>query len=206
MPLKIQMFSDFVCPFCYIGFEVLRKLKPEFGLEFEWRGFQIHPEWPAEGMEPERFYQSMGAERRRVVWHNIHVLAEEIQLPMKQPSILVNSRLALEAAEFAAEAGFGEAFEERVFRSYFQEDANIGDPNVIGALAAEVGMDRAAMENALSSGRYRLKLKNTTMMAHNRDVTGVPTFFIGQLPLVGAQSPDVMRKLIARAIERNAPN
>jgi predicted DsbA family dithiol-disulfide isomerase len=148
----------------------------------------------------------MGAERRRVVWQNIHVLAEEIQLPMKQPSILVNSRLALEAAEFAAEAGFGEAFEERVFRSYFQEDANIGDPNVIGALAAEVGIDRAAMEHALSSGRYGLKLKNTTMMAHNRDVTGVPTFFIGQLPLVGAQSPDVMRKLIARAIERNAPN
>lgn len=206
MPLKILMFSDFVCPFCYIGFEVLRKLKPEFDLELEWRGFQIHPEWPAEGMPPERFYQSMGGERRRAVWHNIKVLADEIQLPIKPPAILVNSRLALEAAEFAAEADLGEAFEERVFRSYFQEDANIGDPGVIGALAGEVGLDGAAAENALRSGRYSLKLKNTAMVAHNRDVSGVPTFFIGRLPLVGAQSLDVMRKLIARAIERNAAN
>jgi len=204
MPLKISMFSDFICPFCYIGFEVLRKLKPEFELEVQWRGFQIHPEWPAEGMAPERFYQSMGAERRRLVWNNIQALAEEIELPIKPPAILVNSRLALEAAEFAAETDLGEVFEERVFRSYFQDDANIGDPGVISALAAEVGLDREAMENALRSGRYNLKLKNTAMAAHNRDVGGVPTFFIGGLPLVGAQSVDVMRKLIARAIERAA--
>ncbi len=49
MPFKITMFSDFVCPFCYIGFEVMRKLKPEFNFELEWRGYQIHPEWPPEG-------------------------------------------------------------------------------------------------------------------------------------------------------------
>ena len=49
MPLQIKMYSDFICPFCYIGFEVFRKLKPEFDLELDWRGFQIHPEWPAEG-------------------------------------------------------------------------------------------------------------------------------------------------------------
>jgi len=206
MALKISMFSDFVCPFCYIGFEVLRKLKPEFDLEIEWRGFQIHPEWPAEGMDPEQFYQSMGAERRRVAWQNIRTLAEEIQLPIQPPAVLVNSRLALEAAEYAAEAGRSEAFEERVFRAYFQDNANIGDAAVIGALAGEIGLDPVATEEALRSGRYRMKLKTTAMVAHNRDVTGVPTFFIGQLPLVGAQSPDVMRKLLARAVERNAAN
>lgn len=206
MSLKIMMFSDFVCPFCYIGFEVLRKLKPEFDIELQWRGFQIHPEWPPEGMAPELFYQSMGAERRRAVWQNIQALADEINLAIKPPPILVNSRLALEAAEFADEANLGEAFEERVYMAYFQEGANIGDPDVIGALAGDVGLDRAAAESALRSGRYSLKLKNTAMVAHNRDVSGVPTFFIGQLPLVGAQSPDVMRKLIARAIERSAAN
>ena len=60
MALKLTMFSDFICPFCYIGFEVVRKLKPEFDLEIEWRGFQIHPEWPAEGM-PASAYRSMDA-------------------------------------------------------------------------------------------------------------------------------------------------
>jgi predicted DsbA family dithiol-disulfide isomerase len=54
MALKITMFSDFVCPFCYIGFEVIRKLKPEFHIDLEWRGYQIHPEWPPEGIPAEQ--------------------------------------------------------------------------------------------------------------------------------------------------------
>jgi predicted DsbA family dithiol-disulfide isomerase len=202
MPLKILMFSDFICPFCYIGFEVVRKLKPEFDIELEWRGFEIHPEWPLEGMPAERFYQSFGPERRRAVWQTIHALADEIQLPMKAPAIMSNSRLALEAAEFAAESNLGEVFEERVYRAYFTEDANIGDPAVLQALAREVGLDPVAMEEALLSGRYALKLKSATLAAHERDVTGVPTFFIGEFPLVGAQSLDVMRRVLKRAVER----
>jgi len=202
MPLKIQMFSDFICPFCYIGFEVARKLKPEFDIELEWRGFEIHPEWPAEGMPAERFYQSFGPERRRAVWQTIHALADEIQLPMKAPKIMSNSRLALEATEFAAESNLGEVFEERVYRAYFTEDANIGDPAVLQALAREVGLDPVAMEEALRSRKYELKLGNTAIAAHSRDVTGVPTFFIGEFPLVGAQSVDVMRRVLKRAVER----
>jgi len=50
MALKIVMFSDYICPFCYVGFETIRKLKPEFDFQLEWRGFQIHPDWPAEGI------------------------------------------------------------------------------------------------------------------------------------------------------------
>jgi predicted DsbA family dithiol-disulfide isomerase len=44
MTLSLEMFSDFICPFCYIGFETIRRLKPEFGIAIEWKGFQIHPE------------------------------------------------------------------------------------------------------------------------------------------------------------------
>src|ERR1700761_8928905 len=70
MALKLTMFSDFICPFCYIGFEVVRKLKPEFDIELDWRGYQIHPEWPAEGM-PVSEYRAMDAATRRQVWDRI---------------------------------------------------------------------------------------------------------------------------------------
>ena len=50
MALKIVMFSDYICPFCYVGFETMRRLKREFDFQLEWRGFQIHPDWPAEGI------------------------------------------------------------------------------------------------------------------------------------------------------------
>jgi predicted DsbA family dithiol-disulfide isomerase len=201
MPLKLAMFSDYVCPFCYIGFETARKLKPEFDLQLEWRGFQIHPEWPAEGISADRVY-SANADARRAAWGRIEALADSIALAIKPPSVLTNSRLALEATEFARETNADEALEERLYRAYFMEGANIGDASVVEELAEEVGLDRAALKEALASNKYSLKLKNTALIAHQRGVAGVPTFFIGDFPLVGAQSEDVMRQLLTRAAER----
>jgi len=196
---KLIMFSDFICPFCYIGFETLRGLRPEFDFALDWRGYQIHPEWPAEGMPAEWMG---GADARRAAWERIKALAEPIDLSMSPPRVLSNSRLALEAAEFAREAGKGEEFEARVFRAYFGEGANIGNSAVIGALAAETGIDRAELDHALESGKYSLRLQNNSLDAHRRGVTGVPTFVINGFPLAGAQSPDVMRQVMRRAAER----
>ncbi|HEX4209831.1 MAG TPA: DsbA family oxidoreductase [Candidatus Binataceae bacterium] len=201
MALKLLMFSDFICPFCYIGFEVVRKLKPEFDLEIEWRGFQIHPEWPAEGM-PASAFRSMDAETRRIVWERIQSLAQEAGFWMKPPELLMNSRLALEAAEFAKEAGAGEPFEERVYRAYFQEGRNIGDSGVLGELATDVGLSHDELRHALEANKYSMRLKNTALTATQRGVSGVPTFFVGQFPMVGAQSETVMRQLLSRAVER----
>ena len=202
MALKVVMFSDFVCPFCYIGFEIVRGLKAEFGFDLEWRGFQIHPDWPAEGIPAERMRELGNADARRAAWERIKALADTIRLPMKPPAILTNSRLALEAAEFARDVGKGEEFEERVYRAYFQEGANIGDAEVIGGLAAEVGIDRAKLAETLSSGKYSLKLKNNSLIANQRGVSGVPTFIINGFALVGAQSVDAMRHILKRASER----
>jgi predicted DsbA family dithiol-disulfide isomerase len=204
MSIKIEMFSDFICPFCYIGFATVRKLKPEFDLDIAWRGFQIHPEWPAEGMPAAEFRREMTPEMRRAVWTRIQTLGEAAGITMKPPELLMNSRLALEAAEFASETGKGEAFEERVYRAYFSEGANIGRPGVLSDLASEVGIDPLALNAALESGRYTLRLKNNAMIAHSRNVDGVPTFFIGEYPLVGAQSEDVMRQIIGRYVTKLA--
>jgi predicted DsbA family dithiol-disulfide isomerase len=202
MPLIIKMYSDFICPFCYIGFEVFRKLKPEFDLELDWRGFQIHPEWPAEGMLASEWRNGMDADSRRAVWERIQSMAAAAGFEMKPPETLTNSRLALEAAEFAKELGAGEAFEERVYRAYFYEGKNIGSQAVITDLGADVGLSRDDMNLALESGRYSLRLKNNTMIAHQNGVSGVPTFFIGEYPLVGAQSEDVMRQVLQRVSQR----
>jgi predicted DsbA family dithiol-disulfide isomerase len=204
MALRLTMFSDYVCPFCYIGFETVRRLKPEFDLRIEWRGFQIHPDWPAEGMPAERFYGSMDQQSRRAAWGRIEALANDIGLTMKPPSVLTNSRLALEATEFARESGHDESFEELVYRAYFFEGKNIADQKLLLELGEQSGLDRKALAEALDSGRYSLKLKNTALAANSRGVSGVPTFFIGEFPLVGAQSEDVMRQLLKRATERMA--
>jgi predicted DsbA family dithiol-disulfide isomerase len=202
MPLKIVMFFDFICPFCFIGFEVIRKLKPEFEVEVDWRGFQIHPEWPADGVLAADYRRGTDPQVRRARWQQIEAMAGAAGFTMRQPELLANSRLALEAAEFAKESGAGEAFEQRIYEAYFQDGLNIGDAGVLANIAADLGMDRDDFNLALESNRYTARLRNNTVMAHQLGVSGVPTFFIGQYPLVGAQSEQVMRQVLERAAQR----
>ena len=65
MALKIVMFSDYICPFCYVGFETIRRLKSEFDFQLEWRGFQIHPDWPAEGIPADKLREAGDAASRQ---------------------------------------------------------------------------------------------------------------------------------------------
>ncbi len=201
MPTRITVFSDFICPFCYIGIHNLRRLQPEFDLEIQWRGFQIHPEWPSEGVPAEQFYRAMGEERRKSAWRMIESMAAEAGLQMRPPSVLANSYLALEAQEFAIEQGRADDFEQRVFRAYFHDQANIGDRAVLMELARDAGLDPVQLDQALAQDRYAMRLKNAALVAHQRGVSGVPTFFIGEYPLVGAQSAEVWRQVLQRAAE-----
>ena len=202
MALKITMFSDFVCPFCYIGFEVMRKLKPEFNIELEWRGYQIHPEWPAEGISVDKVRTPSDMDARKAAWQRITAMAEAEGLEIKAPSVFTSSRSALAACEFAREKGKSEELEGRIYRAYFVEGANIGDDALVARLAADAGLDEREVAEAIRSPRYDMRLKNNALAAHQRGVSGVPTFFIGEYPLVGAQSSDVMRQILQRATER----
>jgi predicted DsbA family dithiol-disulfide isomerase len=204
MALKIVMFSDYICPFCYVGFETMRKLKPEFGFELEWRGFQIHPDWPAAGIPADKLHQSADPASRQALWKRISAMAEAVGFEMKPPAMLTNSRAALAATEFARESGCDEALEERIYRAYFNQGVNIGDAETVARLAAEVGLDADEVAGAIKSPKYEMRLKNNSLAANQRGVSGVPTFFIGEYPLVGAQSLDAMRAILKRATERFA--
>jgi len=204
MALKITMFSDFICPFCYIGFEVISKLKREFDFELEWRSFEIHPEWPAEATPAEKVRGLGDSEARKAAWGRITSMADAEGIEIKAPAMLVSSHFALLAAELAKERGVGMEFCSKVYRGYFVDGADIGDPETLAKFGVEAGLERNAILDALTSQQLEMKLKNTSLVAHQRQVDGVPTFFFGEYPLVGAQSSDVMRQIIRRASERLA--
>ncbi|MGC2494062.1 DsbA family oxidoreductase [Candidatus Binatus sp.] len=204
MALKVVMFSDYICPFCYVGFETMRRLKPEFDFQLEWRGFQIHPDWPAEGIPADKLREAGDAAARKATWERITAMADAVGFSMKPPAILTNSRAALAATEFARESGRDEALEERIYRAYFNDGENIGDASVVARLAGETGLDASEVADAIKSPKYEMRLKNNSLAANQRGVSGVPTFFIGEYPLVGAQSLDAMRAVLKRATERFA--
>jgi predicted DsbA family dithiol-disulfide isomerase len=204
MAFKLLMFSDFVCPFCYIGFETVRKLQPEFGFELEWKGFQIHPEWPAEGVPASEYRRGMDPESRRMMWARIAGLGQAVGLEMRSPEILANSRLALEATEFALENGHAEAFERYVYEAYFKQGGNISKPQVLSEIAEALGLDSSGLMAALESNHYSARLRTNAELAHELGVDGVPTFFVGNYPMVGAQSEEVMRQILRRYVSKLA--
>ena len=151
---------------------------------------------PAEQWRPE-----MDPKTRQAMWERIGAMGAAAGIEMKAPRILANSMPALQAGELAVEAGAGEAFEDRIFRAYFTEGLNIGKRDVLLELAGQIGLDRAALVEALDSGKYAMRIRNNAMAASQKGIGGVPTFLFGDWPLVGAQSEDVMRRVLQRASE-----
>jgi predicted DsbA family dithiol-disulfide isomerase len=116
--------------------------------------------------------------------------------------LLSNSRMVLEASEFARDAGMYEKFHELVFHAYFTEGLNIGDFDVIAGLAEKSGLQRAARDDlrkAIDTGRYKARLESGRKEGEEIGLTGVPTFILnGQFMIVGAQDPDVFRNAFKR--------
>lgn len=123
--LKIVVFSDYICPFCYIGFYRVEQLKENFDIEVEWQPFEIHPETPKDGTElsnlpfPKEYLEMMKA--------NIKKLADDVGVTFNLSDKLPNSRMALYLSEFARKKGKFDEFHKLVFDGYWKEGKDIGD-------------------------------------------------------------------------------
>ena len=170
-------------------------------MAIEWRPFELHPETPPEG-RPRDAASPRG--------NQVIELAQADGIPMIRTSVIANSRLALEASEFARAVG-PEAFDrfhEGVFRAYFVEDRNIGDVEVLAAIAEGVGLDGAALRQALDERRYSEAVDAGIQWSADLGITGTPTsvFVADQLyGLVGAQPYEAFEQVMARlGIEKRA--
>ncbi|MFH0916616.1 MAG: DsbA family protein [bacterium] len=176
-----------------MGTGIVDKLKQEFPLEDTWVSYEIHPETPPEGVLLERLFgpgvrQGQESQRRRCV---------ELGLPFEGPRILSNSRLVVEASEFARDAGKHPLFHRAALVAYFAHSRDIGDIEVLSELAADIGLDTAALRQDLAAGRYAGRRTAAGDEARGLGITGVPTFiFPGGTRVVGAQSLDDFRRLL----------
>jgi predicted DsbA family dithiol-disulfide isomerase len=168
-------------------------LKAEFALEDTWVSYEIHPETPAEGMPLERllgpgFQQRQESQRRRCA---------ELGLAFEGPELLSNSRLAIEAAEFARDAGKHPEFHRAVLAAFFAHSQDVGDLDVLCRLAAGVGLDAAALREELAAGRYADRRRHAQEEASGLGITGVPTFiFATGARVVGAQPLEHLRRVL----------
>jgi predicted DsbA family dithiol-disulfide isomerase len=197
--VKIIVYSDYICPFCYIGFHRIEKLKEQFNLDVEWRPFELHPEIPKEGLLVEKL--PFSNDYLEMVMVNVKQLADEAGITFKFSGKLPNSRLALIISEFAKEKGKFSEFHELVFQKYWKEGKDIGDLSLLIEIANSIGFDKNEILDYIKSDEPLNKLRRSNSELGRYGINGVPTFIIGDRIVVGAQPYEVFEKAIKQVAD-----
>lgn len=200
---RIVVWSDYVCPFCYLETPVLEEVREEFGdrLEVEWRAFELRPE-PVPTLDPDSEYLTD-------IWSRaVRPMAREREMELERPPVQPRSRQALEAAEYAREHGRFQAMHRALFDAFFREGRDLGDPDVLAEVAREVGLDPDGLREALAEERYTGRVLEQQMEARERGVDGVPALLVvsegdaTEEPefVSGAQPLERIRSAVLRAL------
>lgn len=199
--LRVSVFSDYICPFCYIGSRRLLRLEDEYRLEVNWCGLEIHPETPAAGMPVSQL--GYGPSQWQALMHSLQRLAEAESLQLPERHFTTNSRQALLLAEAAKQAGRSAfyALHEALFDAFFGRGLNIGDRAVLQTLAQDAGLSPQLAAAAWRDPAYRQRLALNARHAAELDITATPTYVFGRRLLSGAVEEqslrDAARELLA---------
>ncbi|MBJ6763350.1 DsbA family oxidoreductase [Myxococcaceae bacterium JPH2] len=194
-PVTIRVWSDFVCPWCYVGLSEVEKLRKEYDVLVDWRPFFLRPETPPEGLPLPEYVK----ERMKDPNNPLKVRAAQAGLKMVHRDIIPSTRRAHEAAEFARDAGKLDPFHAAVLRRYWTEGQNLWEFETLRGAAQDAGLDPDALQRALEEGRYTKRVEESVREAQGLGVNAVPTFVLGErFALQGAQEYDIFRQAMQR--------
>jgi predicted DsbA family dithiol-disulfide isomerase len=170
-------------------------LERRFGARVEWLPFDLHPEYPPEGIPRERLAERYGP---GVHEHTRRVI-EAAGLAYNPPPVIPNSRRALEVSELARDAGLHDAVHDRLMHAYWSEGLDIGGEEVLLDLVAETGVDRDEAKAALADRRYAGRVEESTREAQRHGIHAIPAFVLGgRLLLLGAHPHEVFERAMAQ--------
>lgn len=206
--LNVEVWSDFVCPFCYLGKRRLERAASEenLALTVTWRSFELDPGAPREAKESttQMLVRKYGMPEQQAVQSQVSLAtaaAEEgidFQWQVAKP---VNTFDAHRVAHLAAERGLGGEAEERFMRAFMTEGAALGDPATLLRLATSVGLDSDEVRGVLESDAYASAVRADEQVAREQlGIQGVPFFvFAGRLAISGAQPRELFRQALRQA-------
>jgi len=191
--LQVTVFSDYICPFCYVGHHRLMRLKDSYDIKINWCLLEIHPENSEQG-EPITSLDYSSNQWDQLVQNLIRVAQEE-NIPISELKFTTNSKNALLLAEHCKQLGHDKfyALHEKLFSAYFVEQRNIGDKNILREISAEAGIDEATTELAWANGPQHQRLLQNYHTARKYEIQSVPSFIFGEQVLTGVVGEDVMR-------------
>jgi len=207
--MQIDVVSDTVCPWCFIGKRRLARaleMRPEIAFDVQWRPYQLDPNIPREGVDRASYMKAKFGDGPRVAAMSESLKAEGLREGIsfafekidRRPNTIDSHRLI----RWAAVAGMQDAVVERLFAAYFLEGRDIGDPGVLEFLAADVGLDSVQVAELLADDTDRAAVEREAKLAGEMGITGVPTFiFVSKYVISGAREAEVLVQVIDKALE-----
>jgi predicted DsbA family dithiol-disulfide isomerase len=194
----LEVFSDYVCPWCYLASARVARLKKEHGVKVELVHFPLHPETPPAGKSLEELFAGRGYDIASMQ-AQMRARMQAEGLPYGDRKMTYNSRLAQELGKWADTQPGGEAIHDALFRAYFVDGRNIGDPEVLMQIAESVGLPGDKAREVVEKRSYKAAVDADWQKSREYGVTGVPTFVAGRRGVVGAQPYEVLEQLLAEA-------
>ena len=167
-------------------------------MRVKWVHFPLHPDTPQSGRSLEDLFAGRGYDVPKMQ-AQMRARMQAEGLPYGNRSMTYNSRLAQELGAWADGQPGGEAIHDALFRAYFVDARNIGDPEVLVEIAASVGLPPAQAREVLDKRTHKAAIDADWEKSHRYGVTGVPTFVIGSNGVVGAQPYEALEALVKQA-------
>jgi predicted DsbA family dithiol-disulfide isomerase len=202
--MQIDIVSDTVCPWCFVGKRKLERalaLRPEIPFDIRWRAYRLDPDVPRGGVDRRAYMKAKFGDSPRTSAMSdalkaagdsvdIHFAFDQIE---KRPDTIDSHRLI----RWAASGGQQNDVVERLFKAYFEEGRDIGDPAVLIAVAREADMDGRLVEELLAKDADRELIEQEDALAHRMGISGVPTFIFANKYLIsGAHDADKLVRVI----------
>ena len=209
--MKIEIWSDVMCPFCYIGkrnFETaLEQFSEKNHIEVIWKSFQLDPSLPEVATDSQEDYlvkrKGMSPEQVQEMLAHVTETAKKANLDYHlDKSVMVNSRKAHQLIQFAKTKMLGDEAEERLFKAFFTEGKNIADLATLTQLGKDIGLNEQELHQAFTDDQYQLAVSQDIQEARNLGVSGVPFFvFDRKYGVSGAQPPQAFLETLTKSFQ-----
>ncbi len=209
--MKIEIWSDVMCPFCYIGKRNLEKALAQFAdsdkLEIVWKSYQLDASVPEVASESYEDYlvkrKGLSASQVQGMLQNVTKMAREAGLDYHfDKAVMVNSRNAHQLIQFAKTRGLGDEAEERLFLAFFTEGRSIADTETLTHLGIEIGLNAQELQTAFTDEQYAYMMTQDIQEARQVGVNGVPFFvFNRKYAISGAQPPQAFLETLRKSFD-----
>jgi predicted DsbA family dithiol-disulfide isomerase len=192
--VKIQVWTDFVCPFCLLGESIVEKAIEGLDVEIEWMPFELRP-YPTPTLKPEDEYLP------RVWKASVYPMAERLGVPIKLPTVSPQpyTRKAFLGLQYAKQEGKGNAYATAVMKAFFQQNLNIGEDDVLKNILQGLGLNPVGLEEFVSSHEANAQHDADLQLARRVGIQAVPSLLVGDQFFSGVPNVQILREAIERA-------